>query len=134
MKLRIWKILIPYLLLIVPIWNWNLNWPILPDWPKTAFNRTNMELKFISCWFLPFIISALLIVPIWNWNTTYVFYGAYCKIAFNRTNMELKCQLFVNRTQKIRLLIVPIWNWNGIVFPQGLAVFKLLIVPIWNWN
>ena len=78
---------------------------------RTAFNRTNVELKYGNnshkmdhC--------HLLIVPMWNWN-----------MAFDAGNITLTI-----------LLIVPMWNWNTITVMQRLHPEDLLIVPMWNWN
>ena len=78
-------------LLIVPKWNWNtvLYKPIKSEFD--TFNRTKVELKWVTRWINRFNWCNLLIVPKWNWN-----FGCRCcfvvlSLSFNRTKVELKC-------------------------------------------
>ena len=121
-------------LLIEPVWNWNLRKPLhLASWKWTfnrtsmelkqirdgvralqlrrAFNRTSMELKLFSSVLL-FVWLCLLIEPVWNWNQS----PCYTKQVF------------------IRLLIEPVWNWNSTRWHLSWKVLGLLIEPVWNWN
>ena len=74
--------------LIVPLWNWNVNNIIQElDW------RT------------------VLIVPLWNWNCRFDSQEE-TMLGSNRTFMELKWLNNVGRNGKVYVLIVPLWNWN----------------------
>ncbi len=86
--LQVWCLL-PVGLLIAPIWNWNMN---------TSWKHLQMR--------------QLLIAPIWNWNQL-LFDGFVCDFV---------------------LLIAPIWNWNFFWDIWQKISVKLLIAPIWNWN
>ena len=98
-----------------------------------SFNRTFMELKFISC-FLVCSPIGVLIVPLWNWN-----YGWHRRVlggtGFNRTFMELKSTSDISTLKKkVEVLIVPLWNWNYSTLSLFSLLINVLIVPLWNWN
>ena len=142
------------IVLIVPLWNWNLISPL-----------------FAICY------EVVLIVPLWNWNSWRNKGYSKMKKSFNRTFMELKSCCFLavsfapmcfNRTfMELKscsvllvwglavVLIVPLWNWNRTYFKswketksfnrtfmelkwqrvwQNTTKRKVLIVPLWNWN
>ena len=98
------------LVLIVPLWNWNVT---ISDVEATAtsLNRTFMELKRE--------------LRIFNLSL------AAC---LNRTFMELKLIGSVLDADGVMVLIVPLWNWNSNPRNEALLKNLVLIVPLWNWN
>ena len=141
-------------LLIEPVWNWNLRSDArqkrVPTFNRTSmelkhayvcrdfrsersFNRTSMELKHTSAIWQK-CSRLLLIEPVWNWNLishkgVSMDYGA-----FNRTSMELK--------------LFWLMKWLGLSSPFNRTSMELkrssaasfcisvilLIEPVWNWN
>ena len=82
------------LVLIVPLWNWNVFLSMLNDATISCFNRTFMELKYYSRSTQGFYFIIVLIVPLWNWNT----------------------KVLEVISAQIRVLIVPLWNWNLLAY------------------
>ena len=134
------KLHIPYkslanaLVLIVPLWNWNINVENCSLTASLSFNCTFMELKYICLRIRTCFIITVLIVPLWNWNRT--------SRAYVPTDTAV--------------LIVPLWNWNSVRNNNAVAAegfnctfmelkygngcrceskaARVLIVPLWNWN
>ena len=120
--------------LIVPLWNWNVEDVAEDSDNAERFNRTFMELKFLSRgfhtdrsqWFNRTFMELKspcrggrcaaailgLIVPLWNWNTWWLCAPRWCGQRFNRTFMELKSFTSGGVTLSRAGLIVPLWNWN----------------------
>ena len=78
------------ILLIEPLWNWNVVASACEWFGRWPFNRTIVELKHNSIAHFRELIP-LLIEPLWNWNRL------------------LKCFPLMLVFQ---LLIEPLWNWN----------------------
>ena len=98
------------MVLIVPLWNWNIFWRYIP-----------IQINFV------------LIVPLWNWNEeAYSYLGNYG--CFNRTFMELKFDALCFCSFAVCVLIVPLWNWNSNIASKYNTLAFVLIVPLWNWN
>ena len=74
--------------LIVPLWNWNTE-SLLEIEEVESFNRTFMELKYLSGKKITSTQIKVLIVPLWNWNTESLLEIEEVE-SFNRTFMELK--------------------------------------------
>ena len=99
------------LVLIVPLWNWN------------------MVLRL-----QPLVARLVLIVPLWNWNTIDVDRIIRDETGSNRTFMELKLVERVEKPWWQGVLIVPLWNWNSGQETLLCVLQQVLIVPLWNWN
>ena len=57
-----------YWVLIVPLWNWNMDAPLFyPEFAPSS-NRTFMELKLQERTQSALEVRKVLIVPLWNWN------------------------------------------------------------------
>ena len=77
-----------YVVLIAPLWNWNLSKTSWSHAISMRSNRTFMELKYLFL-SVSIIVQRVLIAPLWNWNTLEVI--APCQpLCSNRTFMELK--------------------------------------------
>ena len=123
-----------YVVLIVPLWNWNRLKILLRAERTSCFNRTFMELKYPCAQRHKPSHAFVLIVPLWNWNVllspaigaasgfnrtflelklSFLTITNSRKECFNRTFMELKFKSNrYNRIKNSRVLIVPLWNWN----------------------
>ena len=76
--------------LIVPLWNWNV------DLLRYGLDPTTV-----------------LIVPLWNWNFRSKSDIERERLRSNRTFMELKSAILILKCITLLIvLIVPLWNWN----------------------
>ena len=125
--------LAPAMLLIAPVWNWNvdaLGFPVVSATlliaPVWNWNRVNV----------PGVPSpgVLLIAPVWNWNHGPPGRTPWRRCPFNRTSLELKLGSCHQNWQGVRLLIAPVWNWNVWLRDAIRPPRWLLIAPVWNWN
>ena len=108
----IWFKMLPCVLLIEPLWNWNQETVCNNGWRCKTFNRTFVELKCI-------ITTRFRST---NWP-------------FNRTFVELKyANANLANVNAGLLLIEPLWNWNSEHLDAILSRYVLLIEPLWNWN
>jgi hypothetical protein len=80
------------LLLIEPVWNWNI------ETSKVSVIKPD------QAW--------LLIEPVWNWNLESIRSLQRTIATFNRTSMELKQRCSAEIDLDWFLLIEPVWNWN----------------------
>ena len=97
--------------LIVPLWNWNVF-----GWGEEVWIR---KVLIVPLWnwnyFIHLIDDSLLfvlIVPLWNWNSGLLVVPSWSASRFNRTFMELKCTNNISTCVCCIVLIVPLWNWN----------------------
>ena len=120
------------MVLIVPLWNWNIFWRYIPI--KINFVVIVPLWNWNIFWrYIPIQINFVLIVPLWNWNEeAYSYLGNYG--CFNRTFMELKFDALCFCSFAVCVLIVPLWNWNSNIASKYNTLAFVLIVPLWNWN
>ena len=78
------------LVLIVPLWNWNLPKAAIAV-PSRCSNRTFMELKYLAYANKDGVLIVL-IVPLWNWNASSWANTKNKCCGSNRTFMELKSE------------------------------------------
>ena len=85
------SVILKYILLIKPYWNWN------------SYSQSYLEYRK----------KTLLIKPYWNWNfLNTVRHFPYQRYPFNQTILELKLISHLVKRSGILLLIKPYWNWN----------------------
>ena len=121
------------IVLIVPLWNWNLWIAGLLRGADQGFNRTFMELKYLR--------GEHVTVRKVSFNRTFMelkyLRGEHVtvrKVSFNRTFMELKWSILWGSLIRSLVLIVPLWNWNQTRLIKRWMPKTVLIVPLWNWN
>ena len=122
------------MVLIVPLWNWNLSTFNGAAIKIARLNRTFMELKHRHRSGLPapaVRLNRTFMELKRNWHAV----NHWNVIRLNRTFMELKPAMEVkNVLNSSDVLIVPLWNWNWTTTEEFRTAFGVLIVPLWNWN
>ena len=148
------KKMLPLLVLIVPLWNWNYH-----SYQK---NRSRYRVLIVPLWNWNLVEEAV-IIKVLRSNRTFMELKSssnipsfFRTISSNRTFMELKYERYTTALQELNssnrtfmelkyamksyrkeggnVLIVPLWNWNWEQEGIKALLLLVLIVPLWNWN
>ena len=131
--IQIKKLWICYLVLIVPLWNWNVVIMSKTSRGVVCFNRTFMELKFRSAR-RGAGRHPVLIVPLWNWNVSTITTDIISSSVLIVPLWNWNCRAMGFYLLAVLVLIVPLWNWNLLRVVVPCRAMGVLIVPLWNWN